>query len=53
MDAKHDDLAAAIDQRIVDLRRGQLTQLPGPLPQSFVTDVAVDEALAEVLAHFE
>ena len=32
VDAKHDDLAAAIDQRIVELRRGQPTQPRGPSP---------------------
>ena len=53
VDAKHDGLAAAIDQRIVDLRRGQPTHLRGPLPRSIVTDIAVDEVLAEVLEYFE
>ena len=43
VEAKHDDLAAAIDRQIVDLRRGQ----------PFRTDVAVDEALKDVLEYFE
>ena len=43
VDARHDDLAEAIDRQIVELRRGQ----------PFRTDVAVDETLAEVLDYFE
>ena len=43
VDARHDDLAAAIDRQIIDLRRGQ----------PFRTDIAVDESLAEVLEYFE
>jgi len=39
----HEDLATAIDQQIVDLRRGQ----------PFRTDIAVDESLGEVLDFFE